>query len=71
MLNNDPAVSVPIGGKDGTQPDYSSCGGDNMEARIARLEAHVGHIQSDVTEIKTIDSACWSPRMGFILAIRS
>jgi hypothetical protein len=28
-------------------------GGGDMEARIAKLEAHVEHIQSDIIEIKT------------------
>ncbi len=33
-----------------TQPPS---GGDGMEARIAKLEANVEHIQSDITDIKT------------------
>ena len=31
----------------------SGSGGGGMESRIARLEAHVDHIQSDTTEIKS------------------
>jgi hypothetical protein len=41
------------------QADRLASGGDgphdpNMEARVAKLESDVGHIRSDITEIKTI-----------------
>jgi hypothetical protein len=29
-------------------------GGGGLDGRVAKLEAHVGHIQTDVTEIKTL-----------------
>lgn len=32
-----------------TQPPN---GGDGMEARVAKLEAHAEHVQSDLTDIK-------------------
>ena len=50
MIKNKPRLS----GKNVYEGYFGgSGGGDGMEARIAKLESDVEHIQRDVTEIKT------------------